>query len=484
MRRASKRLNIARACNDNTGPGEEDVMRRSSRPDNLRGPARLHGTIGLRLRKRAALALAAAGAAAVVLTTDARMAPGAVPPGGHWPQWRGPQRDGVSTETGLLASWPAGGPKRLFSASGLGRGFSTVAITGGRIFTMGDRGTAQYVIALDEDTGKQIWVTRIGSAYDAPDDYHGPRSTPTVDGDLLYAIGTDGQLVCLEAATGRERWRRNFESDFGGRMMSGWNWAESPLVDGDRVVATPGGPRAGIVALDKLTGKEIWRAPIPRLVPRGEDGAGYSSIVVSNGGGVKQYVQLMGRGLVGVRASDGTFLWGNNTVANNIANISTPVVSGNFVFGSSSYDAGSVLVELSPAPQGRVTAREKYALSGGAFQSHHGGFVLIGGYLYGGHGQSRGMPVSIELQTGKLMWPQVRNAGQGSAAVVAADGHLYFRYQNGTVLLVEASPAGYKEKGSLNIPNPHVVSWPHPVVAGGRLYLREQDALHVYDVKR
>jgi outer membrane protein assembly factor BamB len=408
----------------------------------------------------------------------------AAPPGGNWPQWRGPQRDGVSTETGLLASWPAGGPNRLFTASGLGVGFSSVAVAGGRIFSMGDRGDGQYVIALDEETGKPIWATRIGRVHSDPDGFSGPRGTPTVDGALLYAIGTDGILVCLETATGKERWRKDFERDFGGRMMSQWRWAESPLVDGDRVVVTPGAARAGIVAMEKTTGKEIWRAAIPRIGSQGADGAGYSSIVISNGGGVKQYIQLMGRGLVSLRASDGWYMWGSNAVANDIANISTPAVKGNYVFASTGYGTGSVMVEISPAAEGRTTARQRYFLDAGVFQNHHGGFVIVGDHVYGGHGDSAGFPTCIELATGKSVWPRTRNAGGGSAAVMAADGHLYFRYQSGIVLLLEASPAGYKEKGTLQIPNPHRLSWPHPVVAAGRLYLRDQDALHVYDVRR
>ena len=404
--------------------------------------------------------------------------------GGNWPQWRGPQRDGVSSETGLLTSWPKGGPKRLFMASGLGRGFSSVAVTGGRIYTMGDRRDGQYVLALDEETGKQVWATRIGGVHEDPDGYGGARGTPTVDGQLLYAIGTDGVLACLESATGRERWRKNLERDFGGRMMSQWRWAESPLVDGDRVVVTPGGPRAGIVALEKASGKEIWRTAVRRIGPAGADGAAYSSIVISNGGGVKQYVQVMGRGLVGVRASDGLYMWGNNSIANDIANISTPVVKDNYVFASTGYGTGSVMLEIAPAANGSTTAKQKYFLDSGVFQSHHGGFVLVGDHIYGGHGHNAGVPTCIELTTGKSVWPRARNSGAGSAAVVAADGHLYFRYQNGVVLLVEATPTGYKETGSLQIPNPYTVSWPHPVVTGGRLYIREQDALHVYDVRR
>ena len=304
----------------------------------------------------------------------------AAPPGGNWPQWRGPQRDGVSTETGLRAGWPEGGPPKIWSATGVGGGFSTVSIADGRIFTMGDRRDGQYVVALDEETGKALWATRVGGPHDRdPQGYTGSRSTPTVDGDLLYVVTTDGDVQALESATGRPRWRKSLSSDFGGQMMSGWGWAESPLVDGSRVIVTPGGRDAAMVALDKKTGAGVWRTTIPRIGSAGADGAGYSSIVISNGGGVKQYVQLMGRGVVSVRAADGWYMWGYNRIANNVANISTPVAIDHYVFASTGYNGGSALLEVSPAPDGRVTAAPKYFIDAGRFQNHHGGFVVING---------------------------------------------------------------------------------------------------------
>jgi outer membrane protein assembly factor BamB len=406
----------------------------------------------------------------------------AAPTSVGWPQWRGPNRDGVSAETGLLQSWKEGGPAVAWRATGLGTGYSSVAVAGGRIFTMGDVGGSQQLIALNAADGKQLWKARIGAPW--VDEMGGPRGTPTVDGDLVYALGTEGDLVAFEAATGKERWRRNLPADFGGQMMSMWKWSESPLVEGDRVVVTPGVRSAALVALDKRTGKEIWRSNVPDLGSRGKDGAGYSSIVISNGGGVKQYVQLMGRGLVGVRASDGKYLWGYNKVANDVANIPTPIVRGDLVFTSTGYQTGAALLRLVPAGGG-VEAREVYFLEARTFQNHHGGMVLVGDYVYAGHGHNRGFPIAIELQTGKVVWGgDIRNAGTGSAAVAYADGQLYFRYQNGQVLLIEATPAGYKEKGSLAIPGVSGPSWPHPVITGGRLYLREQDTLLAYDVRR
>jgi outer membrane protein assembly factor BamB len=397
-----------------------------------------------------------------------------------WPGWRGPNRDAQSPETGLLQEWPAGGPRLLWRGQGVGTGLSSVAVVGNRIYTMGDKGGTQHVIALNKADGKIVWSAKVGPVWD--DEYAGPRGTPTVDGDLVYALGTEGDLVCLEAATGKERWRKSLPGDFGGAMMSSWKFSESPLVDGDRLVFTPGARNAAVVAVDKRTGQTVWKAAVPDLGPKGKDGAAYSSIVISNGAGVKQYVQLLGRGLAAFRASDGKFLWGYNRIANDVANIPTPVVRGNFVFTSTGYQTGAALLELGPQGDG-VAAREVYFLPSGTFQNHHGGLVLVGDHIYAGHGHGKGFPICIDLKTGKVAWGgDIRNAGTGSAAVMYADHRLYYRYQNGVVVLVEATPTGYREKGSFTIPDVQGPSWPHLVVADGRLYVREQDSLYVYDV--
>ncbi|MFN7952530.1 MAG: PQQ-binding-like beta-propeller repeat protein [bacterium] len=427
--------------------------------------------------KRAALALAVVVAAIVLVAPDSRAG------GPEWPGWRGPKRDGLARETGLASTWPAGGPPLLWKAEGMGAGFASIAVSGGRIYTMGDRDREQYLLAFDAERGAPLWSYRVGPAL--PGDNGGSRGTPTVDGDTVFALGTEGDLVAVDAVSGHERWRRSLPRDFGGKMMSAWSFSESPLVDGDRVLVTPGSTRAAIVALDKATGKDVWRTVIPDLGPAGADGAGYSSIVVSEAAGTRQYVQLLGRGLVGVRASDGRFLWGYNRVANSTANISTPLVRGNWVFASTGYDTGSALVELARASEERVDAREVYFLAPKTFQNHHGGMVLVGNHVYGGHGHGRGSPICIELTTGKVAWGgDIRNAGTGSAAVTYADGNLYFRYQNGVVLLIEATPDGYREKGSLTIPDVRRPSWSLPVVAGGRLFLREQETLYVYDLRK
>jgi outer membrane protein assembly factor BamB len=401
---------------------------------------------------------------------------------GDWPGWRGPNRDGVSPEKGLQLQWGPQGPPLAWKASGVGSGFSSVAVAGDRIYTMGDKDGAQHVFALKRDGGAIVWTARVGAPL--VDSRGGARSTPIVDGDRVYALGSGGDLVCLEAGTGAPVWSKNLERDYGGQMMSRWMWSESPLVDGERLVFTPGAREAALVAVDKKTGRDVWRAPIPDLGPAGKDGAGYSSIVISSGAGVKQYVQLLGRGLVGVRASDGKYLWGYNRVANGVANVSTPIVRANWVFASTGYQTGSALLELRPSGDG-VAAHELYFLDSKTLQNHHGGFVLVGNHVYAGHGHNKGFPICVDFVSGKVAWGgDVRNAGTGSAAVMYADGRLYFRYENGVVVLIEASPAGYAEKGSFTIPDVRDPSWAHLAIADGRLYVREQDTVYCYDVRQ
>ena len=400
-----------------------------------------------------------------------------------WPQWRGAKRDGKTAETGLLQQWPEGGPPLALKVTGLGTGFSSVAVAAKHIYTMGDLGDAQYALALDRDSGKVLWKTKIGPPW--KDEFLGPRSTPTVDGDRVYVLGTEGDLFCLEAATGKTVFTRNLVKDFGATMMkingTEWKFSESPLVDGDRVVVTPGAKDAVLVALNKKTGEEIWRAKLPGLGDRGADGAAYSSVVISEGTGTKQYVQFVGRGVIGVEAATGKFLWGYNRIANNVANIPTPLIDGDLVFVSSGYETGAALLRLSKTDQG-ITAKEVYFLEPGTMQNHHGGMVLHDGNVYAGTGHNKGFPLSVKLADGKVNWGPIRNKGKGSAAVAFADGKLYFRYQDGLVVLIEATPTGYKELGSFMIPDVTRPSWPHPVIADGKLYLREQDTLYVYDV--
>jgi len=418
--------------------------------------------------------LAALALAAVILTGAASAE---VP---DWPQFRGPHRDGKSGETGLLKQWPDGEPKLLWKIEGLGTGYSTVSIAGGKIFTMGDLGQkgskAQCIIALDLNTQKVLWTTPVG-----PPHASGPRCTPTVDGDLLYAIGTSGDLACAEVATGKVVWRKNFKRDFGGRVMSMWKFSESPLVDGEQLVCTPGGKDAGIVALNKKSGKVIWKCGIPDLGDAGKDGAAYSSIVVSEACGVRQYVQNMGRGVVSVAAEDGRFLWGYTKVTNGTANVPNPHVRGDYVFVTNNYKAGSALLKIRRDGDG-LRADEVYHLDGKQFENHHGGVVVGGDHLYGGHGGNRGAPVCLEFLTGKIAW-KAEAPAKGSAAVIYADGHLVFRYQTGPVCLIQATPEAYKVKGRFEPPTGEGPAWPHPVIHDGKLYLRHRDLLMCYNLR-
>jgi outer membrane protein assembly factor BamB len=403
--------------------------------------------------------------------------------GADWPQWRGPNRDGVCSETGLLKSWPAEGPKLLWEITGLGPGYSSVAIVDDSLYTMGDitlgSEQAQCVLAYDLTAHKRIWAAKVGPTHSDG----GPRCTPTIDNGLVYAIGTSGDLVCLDAKTGDNRFNINLEKDLGGKNP-GWKYSESPLIDGDKLLCTPGGRDDVMAALDKKNGKVIWKCSMPDIGPKGNDEAGYSSIVVTDAGGVRQYVQLTNKGLVGVAANDGRFLWGYNKIANDTANIPTPIVYGDYIFCSTAYGAGSVLLKLTSVGDG-VEAKEIYFLNANTLQNHHGGLVRVGDYIYGGHGHGQGKPTCIEAKTGKVMW-QEDQPGGGSAAVLYADGNLYFRYEDNTMALIEADPQNYNLISKFKLPKRPGMSgpgWSHLVIADGRLYVRHSDVLLVYDIK-
>jgi outer membrane protein assembly factor BamB len=388
------------------------------------------------------------------------------------PQWRGVRRDAISTETGLLKDWPKNGPPLAWKIKGLGAGYSEVSVADGRIFTLGQRRDPMKpkaqeetsLIALDEKTGKELWSVRLG---DPRGD--GPRCTPTVDGDRVYALSPGGDLLCVDAATGQRRWGKNLVKDFGGQV-GGWNYSESVLIDGDRLICTPGGKTATLVALEKLTGATVWKARVPE-----GDRAEYSSVVKADVGGEQQYIQFLQHGVVGVKAEDGTFLWRYKHPANTTANCSTPIYQDGRVFAASAYNTGGGQARLT-RDGATTTAKEVYFVRG--MQNHHGGMVLVDGYLYG---EGRGELYCVDFKTGKVMWHEGR-PGKGSIAY--ADGRLYYRDEGGPMTLVEANPDKYVEHGRFDPPRGGGSAWPHPVLANGKLYLRHGDLLRCYDVKQ
>lgn len=397
-----------------------------------------------------------------------------------WPQWRGPNRDGKAVGQKIRTDWQANPPKALWTLEGIGDGFAGMAITGDRLYTTGNVQNGQAVSAVDLATRKVIWQSPVTEG-PPQHGYEGSRCTPTIDGDRLYAVSSNGGVACLDLADGRVVWKKTFADEYGSGSQA-WGYGESPLVDGNVVVVTPGSQQALMVALDKTNGKELWRTPYGDFGEAGKQEAGYSSAVVSNGGGVKQYVQMTGKGVVGVRASDGRLLWSYNKVANRVAVIPTPVVDGDLVFVSSGYGTGAALLKLSKSGQG-VKADEVYFLDANDFQNHHGQMVLHEGHVYAGRGHNEGFPVCLDLKTGKLKWgDRLRGPGKKSAAVIFVDGHLVFRYQDGVVALIEATPQEYRLKGSFTPTFTEGENWAHPVVCDGKLYLRQKDRIMCYDV--
>jgi outer membrane protein assembly factor BamB len=382
-----------------------------------------------------------------------------------WPQWQGPDRTRISKETGLLKEWPASGPPVVWTATGLGSGYGSMAVAGDRVFVQGARGRNSVVIALNRADGKELWAKALG-APQTNDKGPGPRGTPTVDGDRLYVLSENGDLACLKT-DGTAVWQRNILKDFGGSQLR-WLISESPLVDGPHVIVSPGGPGAGMVKLDKMTGKTVWTSKDL------SDAAGYSSVIAADVQGVRTYMTFTAAAGVGVRASDGKLMFRYPNAANSVANIATPIVANNKVFFTSAYGTGGGLLDLT-VQNGEVKAKELYFTRD--MKNHHGGVVLVDGYLYG---FNDAILTCLDVATGKLMWRD-RTAAKGS--VTFADGHLYIQSENNVVGLAEATPSGYREKGRFTIPDKGLPSWAHPVVSDGRLYVRNQDTLLVYDIK-
>jgi outer membrane protein assembly factor BamB len=401
-----------------------------------------------------------------------------------WPQFRGPKRDGHSPDKGLLKSWPDDGPPLAWKAEGVGTAFSSVAVVGDKVLTMGDADDASHVYAVSRKDGTPVWHAKVGRAGDGGG-YPGSRSTPTVDGDKVYALGPHGDLVCLALSDGKEHWRVSLPKDFKG-SGGGWQYAESVLVDGDKVVCTPGGREATMLALDKNTGKVKWKGKSSK----GES-AGYSSVMVSTAGGVRQYVTLTSLGVVSFDAETGKLLWEYGTedskerekrrFAHNTANIPTVVLTDdpNQIFAAAGYDRGGALIQLD-SEGGRIVPNEVYWSND--LRNKHGGVIRVGNFLYGDLDDS-GQFWCADLQTGKKAWTRKdKTEAGGSASLCYADGMLYVRFQNGFVSLVEADPKAYRLVSTFKVPNAKGNCWAHPVVIGGKFYVRERDVIWCYDV--
>ena len=383
-----------------------------------------------------------------------------------WPQWRGPERDGISPQTGLLKRWPDAGPRLVWKSDDAGIGYSAPSIADGKVFLMGNGAKKEWLVCLDEKTGKQLWACSTDRVRSGGGGFPGPRSTPTVAGGRVYALGLAGRLLACDAKTGQPIWWRNLTKDFGGKEPP-WGYAESVLVDGDRVICTPGLQKT-VVALDAKSGREIWAAGAG-------DPAAYSSPVKGVFGETPQYVVFTQRGVVGIRAADGAILWRYDGPSNGQANCPTPVVVDSTVFAASGYGKGGGCVEISKDTSGTFTAKERYFTN--RMQNLHGGFVVVGDFLYGC--SDPGMLVCLNYKTGAV----AKALRAGRFSIASAEGMLYLRNEEGRVELYEASPTTLARRGSFEQPyRSKLKAWPHPAIANGRLYLRDQTVLLCYDI--
>lgn len=388
-----------------------------------------------------------------------------------WPQWRGADRADHSPDTGLLKTWPDGGPKRLWMNTDVGLGYSGYALVGKRLFTLGLRDGTEYIIAVDTETGEEIWTTKAGDRLQNRWG-DGPRATPTIDGDRVYALSGRGDLLCVRLSDGKEIWSVSMTKNLGGKLP-GWGYTESVLVDGDLVVCTPGGEKGTLAALNKMTGKLVWQTSSIT------EGAHYSSPIVFEQGGKRQYARLIEKKAFGVEARTGDVLWTTYWPAGRTAVIPTPIYENGLFYITSGYGAGSKQIKLDGGSEPEDVWSNK------VMKNHHGGVVKVGDYLYG-YSDGPGW-VCQNWKTGDEVWAD-KSLGKG--AIHYADGMLYcLSERKGEVVLIEASPKGWSEKGRFTL-DPQTKRrssqgkiWTHPVVISGKLYLRDQELLYCYDVK-
>lgn len=403
--------------------------------------------------------------------------------GGDWPTFRGAARTAVSTEKNLLTAWPDSGPKLVWEAKGAGKGYSSIAVAGDKIFTLGDTLSTkndedEYLTAFDRKSGKQLWATKTGPAWkEMKPEWHNSRSTPTVDGDMVYVVAPKGVLVACKAADGTEVWRKDLVGELGGKKDDPWGYSESVLIDGNNLICTPGGESATMVALNKKTGELIWKC-----VRQGDRGAGHASIVVSEVGGTRVYVQTTGGGALGVSAKDGKLLW-SYPIDKTTAVIPTPIVRDDLVFFCAGYGRGGALLKQIPGANGEVTIKEIYGLDT-KLSNKHGGVVLVGDHLYG-DSDDKGSIFCAELMTGAQTWKKERGPGKGSTVVISGNNMLYLQFENGEFALAKADPEKFTVVSKFTIPNSgERPSWAHPAIVDGMLYIRSLDSIYCYDITK
>jgi outer membrane protein assembly factor BamB len=389
----------------------------------------------------------------------AALAPAADP---GWPDWLGPHRDGKSADTGLLAEWPAAGPRLLWKAEGIGVGFSSVAVVGGKVFITGDKEGKLRITAFDL-AGQPLWTADHGQAKGGPD---GSRASPVIDQGNLYLLNGHGLVGCYDAATGGKKWTREAK-EFRG-SSGGWGYAESVLIYKNLALFKPGGKNC-IVALDKTSGETVWKSS-------GFDaGPEYGSSIAVTFQGHPTIVTGTSRGIFAVDAADGKLLWSSPFSAGNTANCPTPAYADGYVFWSNGYGRGSICMKLK-IEDDQVKADQAWTTQ--QMECHHGGYVIHKGYVYGNHSDGW---ACLDLKTGKRMWNE---HGVGKGSLCFADGMLYlFSEHDGQAALATCSPTGLQLTGKVKVKGAGP-SWAHPVVAGGRLYLRYDTNLYCFDVKQ
>ena len=382
-----------------------------------------------------------------------------------WPQFRGPARNGTSPETGLMKQWPQGGPVELWSCEGLGWGYSSPAVAGGVAYTCGMIRDQGYLFAIDS-RGKVKYKVNYGSEWDKAGNSPGTRTTPTIDGDRLYIMSGRGRIACHNAASGDRIWSVDTPEKFGGKNIR-WGIAESVLVDGDRVICTPGGKDAAVVALNKMTGETIWTSKgLSQL-------SAYCSPILVERGSSRLVVTLVEKALAGIDANTGRVCWVvPHEVSYDIQAVS-PLYGDGMIFVTNGYRHGSQGFALSPDG---MNAEQKWSQK--ALDVHHGGVVLVEGRVHGAN--SRGEWVCVDLATGKVAFT-AKLAGKGS--VIYADGMLYGYGESGKVGLTKIKPDGYELVSSFAVKKGSNEHWAHPAISDGRLYIRHGDTLLCYNIK-